>query len=105
MSFACKRKLFGSAALLSVLALSAAAATAGVVGTRSPDDLANGFGRAGGNAYWIDQQPASLPAPVVKAYNATKQAVSDAYNDVKAAVTTPPSNSSSEAGHAPSSGQ
>ncbi|HTT38542.1 MAG TPA: hypothetical protein VMH32_12840 [Burkholderiales bacterium] len=92
MSFAWKRKLLGPTVLISAFALPAVTAMADVVGTSSPNEIGNGFGRAGGAAYsyWMDQQPGSLPAPVVKAYHATKEAVHDAYQDVKALTTEPP---------------
>jgi len=92
MSFAWKRKLLAPMVLISAFALPAVTAMADVVGTRSPNEIGNGFGRAGGAAYsyWMDQQPGNPPAPVVKAYNATKEAVHDAYNDVKAIATEPP---------------
>ena len=96
MSVACKRKLFGTTALVSVLALPAVAAMAGAVGTRSPDELANGFGRAGTDAYWIQQKPTDVPAPVVNAYNATKEVVTDTYNEVKARAAEPPTQQAPE---------
>jgi hypothetical protein len=77
----------GALAATAVLASSTMAAeqTAGL-GTRSPDAIERGIGRAGGDPYWANQPVAAVPEPLVKAYDKTKEVAGKAYDKTKEIV-------------------
>ena len=80
MSIAGTYKLLGAAALAATLGLPAVTTLAESmsntnVGVRSTDALSRDLGREGSDAYVRERQPSDPPAPIVKAYNATKEFV------------------------------
>lgn len=95
MSIAGKYKLLGTAVLTATLGLPAAVALAESttntsVAVRDDAAMSRDLGREGSDVYLRQREPTAPPAPVVKAYDASKEFVVDKYNEAKAVVTQPP---------------
>jgi hypothetical protein len=87
-----KYKLLGpvaAAAALSITGITALAESADTVTLHPPDVTAQQYGRSS-NPAWESRQPTSLPEPVVKAYEKTKEYAANAYDKTKSIVTQPP---------------
>jgi hypothetical protein len=82
---AVKRSLFAAGAAVLVSSTMAAEQPEGL-GTRSPDAVERGIGRAGGDPYWVSQPAAPVPEPLVKAYDKTKEVAGKGYDKTKEMV-------------------
>ena len=98
-----KYKLIGLTAIAAAAALPALTAVADMpsaVSARSPVALERDFGRAGGDAYWIQREPIAPPAPVVKAYDEAKAETIKAYGELKTLAMQPPAHEPARYGRA-----
>jgi hypothetical protein len=100
LKHAVTRSLFAAGALTATAALApstvAAEQVAVGLGTRSPDAIERGIGRAGGDPYWVSQPLAPVPEPLVKAYDKTKEVVVKGYDKTRDVLTTPPTSTGPE---------
>ena len=103
MLIAEKYRLIGLTAIAAAAALPALTAVADMpsaVSSRNPVALERDFGRAGGDAYWIQREPTAPPGPVVKAYDDARTETIKAYDELKTLATQPPAHEPARYGRA-----